>query len=71
MFPQTDRDNPVSDPEATQCFAESATIGLVDVNDPRKVLLERQLISFVKDADVGVGITDITSFYRNCSYDSY
>ena len=36
MFPQTDRDNPVSDPESSQCFADSETIGLVEVNDPRK-----------------------------------
>ena len=41
MFPQTDRDNPVSDPEASQCFADSETIGLVEINDPRNSITKR------------------------------
>ena len=61
MFPQTDRDNPVSDPESSQCFADSETIGLVEVNDPRKSITRETIDKFVKDADVGVGITDIGS----------
>ena len=59
MFPQTDRDNPVSDPEASQCFADSATIGLVEINDPRNSITRETIDKFVRDADVGVGITDI------------
>ena len=62
MFPQTDRDNPVSDPEASQCFADSETIGLVDINDPRKSITRETIDKFVRDADIGVGITDIQSF---------
>ena len=61
MFPQTDRDNPVSDPEASQCFADSATIGLVEINDPRKSITRETIDKFVRDADVGIGITDIDS----------
>ena len=61
MFPQTDRDNPVSDPEASQCFADSATIGLVEINDPRKSVTRETIDKFVRDADVGIGITDIDS----------
>ena len=61
MFPQTDRDNPVSDPESSQCFADSETIGLVEVNDPRKSITRETIDKFIKDADVGVGITDIGS----------
>ena len=61
MFPQTDRDNPVSDPEASQCFADSATIGLVEINDPRNSITRETIDKFVRDADVGVGITDINS----------
>ena len=61
MFPQTDRDNPVSDPESSQCFADSETIGLVEVNDPRKSITKETIDKFIKDADVGVGITDIGS----------
>ena len=61
MFPQTDRDNPVSDPESTQCFADSDTIGLVEVNDPRKSVTRETIDKFVRDTDVGVGLTDIGS----------
>jgi hypothetical protein len=61
MFPQTDRDNPVSDPEESVCFADSDTIGLVDVNDPRKSITKETVNKFITDTDVGVGITDISS----------
>ena len=61
MFPQTDRDNPVSDPQSSQCFADSETIGLVEINDPKKSITRETIDKFVKDADVGVGITDIVS----------
>jgi hypothetical protein len=61
MFPQTDRDNPVSDPEESVCFADSDTIGLVNVNDPRNSITKETINKFITDADVGVGITDISS----------
>ena len=61
MFPQTDRDNPTSDPESSQCFADSDTIGLVEINDPRKSVTRETIDKFVKDTDIGVGITDIQS----------
>jgi hypothetical protein len=61
MFPQTDRDNPVSDPQSSQCFADSETIGLVEINDPKKSITRETIDKFIKDADVGVGITDIVS----------
>ena len=61
MFPQTDRDNPLSDPKSSQCFADSQTIGLVDINDPRNSITRETVDKLVKDADVGVGITDIQS----------
>ena len=61
MFPQTDRDNPVSDPESSQCFADSDTIGLVEINDPRNSITRETIDKFVRDADIGVGLTDIGS----------
>ena len=61
MFPQTDRDNPISDPEESKCFADSDTIGLVDINDPRKSITKETINKLITDADVGVGITDISS----------
>ncbi len=61
MFPQTDRDNPVSDPEKSRCFADSETIGLVDVNDPRNSITKETVNKLVRDVNIGVGITDIAS----------
>ena len=61
MFPQTDRDNPLSDPKSSQCFADSQTIGLVEINDPRNSVTRETIDKLVKDADIGVGITDIQS----------
>ena len=61
MFPQTDRDNPLSDPKSSQCFADSQTIGLVEINDPRNSITRETVDKLVKDADIGVGITDIQS----------
>ena len=61
MFPQTDRDNPISDPESSQCFADPDTIGLVEVNDPRNSVTRETIDKFVRDADIGVGLTDIGS----------
>ena len=65
MFPQTDRDNPISDPDSSQCFADTDTIGLVDINDPRNSITRETIDKFIKDADVGVGLTDISSTNGN------
>ena len=61
LFPQTSRDNPVSDPQAASCFAASNLIGLVDTNDPRSSITRETLDKFNDDKNIGVGITDIFS----------
>ena len=61
LFPQINRDNPVSDPEDASCFASSATIGEVVVNDVRKSITKETLTKIIRDTDVGVGITNIIS----------
>ena len=61
LFPQTSRDNPVSDPEAASCFAASNLIGLVDTNDPRNSITRETLDKFNDDKAIGVGITDVFS----------
>tara|TARA_B100001109_G_scaffold13567_2_gene10117 strand:- start:5241 stop:11144 length:5904 start_codon:yes stop_codon:yes gene_type:complete len=61
LFPKVSRDNVVSDPEATKCFAKSELIGIVDVND-RKNSVTRQAAEQLRlDNATGVGITDIFS----------
>jgi len=61
LFPQTDRDNPTSDPEETKCFADSQTVGLVDVNDPKNSVTKEAINRFINDDKVGVGLTNIRS----------
>ena len=43
LFPQTSRDNPVSDPDPASCFANSSLIGLVDTNDPRNSITKETI----------------------------
>ena len=61
LYPQTNRDNPVSDPEATKSYASSSLIGEVYVDDVRKSITKETLQKVLGDSDVGVGITDIVS----------
>jgi hypothetical protein len=61
LFPQTSRDNPVSDPESASCFATSNLIGLVETNDPRNSITKETVDKFNSDKAIGVGITDVFS----------
>jgi len=61
LYPQTNRDNPVSDVDETTCFASSSTIGEVVVDDVRKSITKETLTKVLKDIDVGVGVTSIVS----------
>jgi hypothetical protein len=57
LYPQTNRDNPTSDPSASVSHALANTIGEVVVNDPQNSITKETLESFL----VGVGITNIKS----------
>ena len=61
LYPQTNRDNPVSDPEETTCSASPSLIGFVASNDPQKSISKETIVKFNKDNVIGVGITDIVS----------
>ena len=61
LFPQTSRDNPISDPEPASCFAASNLIGLVNTNDPRNSITKETLDKINSDKAIGVGITDVFS----------
>jgi len=62
LFPQIQRDDPESDPQESRCFARSAVIGDVVVNDPRKSITKEAANRYFKANDIGVGVTDIKSF---------
>lgn len=61
LYPQLDRDNVVSDPEASQSFALPDPIGQVIVNDPQKSITKETLEDFLFENKVGFGLTDIVS----------
>jgi hypothetical protein len=61
LYPQINRDNPESDPKETTCYASPSLIGEVVVNDVRNSVTKETLSKFLKDTDVGVGITNVVS----------
>jgi hypothetical protein len=68
LYPQINRDNSKSDPDSTTCAASSSLIGEVVVNDVRNSITRETVDKFLKDTDVGVGLTDITSGIGNTSH---
>ncbi len=61
LYPRTNRDEPLSDPESTRSFAVSDPIGKVIVNDPENSLTKETINSSLLDFNVGIGISNITS----------
>lgn len=60
LYPQTDRDNFVSDPEAASSFADYVTIGKVVTNDKKKSITKEALQYFAQNNNIGFGITNLT-----------
>jgi len=61
LYPQTDRDTPKSDPDASVCFAAPTPVGNVIVDEPRHSLTKETVNKKLVDDKVGFGITDIVS----------
>ena len=57
LYPQTNNDNPKSDPEASVSHALPETIGEVVINEPQNSITKETIESFV----VGFAVTDIRS----------
>jgi len=71
LYPQTNRDNPLSDPQEASSFAASKTIGEVVVNDIRRSITKETITKILKDSDVGVGITNIVTSVGGTSHTIY
>ena len=61
LYPQTNRDNPESDPAETVSFAVASPIGHVVVDDVRGSITRETLTKVIKDVNIGVGITNIVT----------
>ena len=59
LYPQVNRDNPVNDPESATTFALSDPIGEVTVDDVRKSITRETVDAFVRETNIGIGITNI------------
>ena len=61
LFPQTDRDNPESDPPSASSFAKSDIIGKVVTDNLKNSITKETVEKLFVDANVGLGITNIVS----------
>ena len=61
LYPQTNRDNPESDPAETVSFAVASPIGHVVVDDVRGSITKETLTKVIKDVNIGVGITNVVT----------
>ena len=61
LYPQTNRDNPNSDPSPTVSFATPDLIGDVVVDNNQNSVTRETLNKFNADTDIGVNISNITS----------
>jgi len=61
LYPEYDRDNPLSDPAEARSHATRELIGRVVVNDPEKSITKETVIASLPDIGIGFGVTDIKS----------
>jgi len=61
LYPQTNRDNPNSDPKPSVSFASPSLIGEVVVDDVRNSITKETIDKKSLDSSIGVGVTDIES----------
>ena len=61
LYPQRDKDTPVSDPDSSISFARSTPIGEVIVDDVKKSITRETIDKFVSDTDIGIGLTNIVT----------
>ena len=61
LYPQTNRDNPTSDPYTASSFALPSTIGQVVVDEPQHSITRETIENTLFDFNVGFGITEIQS----------
>ena len=61
LYPQLDRDNPVSDPNQSRTFALPTPLGLTEINNPENSITKEVINKNIRDFVVGVRILDIES----------
>jgi len=60
LYPQLDRDNYNSDPDASATYANIEPLGKVTTNDKRNSITKEALNSFIRENVIGFGITGVS-----------
>jgi len=61
LYPQTNRDNPKSDPDTASSFALSDPIGQVVIDEPQHSITKETIQKSLFDFNIGIGVTAIVS----------
>ena len=61
LYPQLDRDNPISQADSSTCYAIPDNIGEVKINDPQRSITGETLEKLFDETGIGVGVTGIIS----------
>jgi hypothetical protein len=61
LYPQTNRDNPSSDPQESVSYAVATPIGQVTIDDPKHSITKETINKNLDDIKVGFGVTNIIS----------
>jgi hypothetical protein len=60
LYPQIDRDNFESDPDATVSYADLRTIGKVITNDKKKSITKETINNFLKNSHIGLTVKNVS-----------
>ena len=68
LFPQTNRDTPISDPPETTSFAIPSLIGEVVIDEPQNSATKENITKYIRDVGVGIAITNLASTIAGTSH---
>jgi len=63
LYPQLDRDNPVSEAPVAKSYALPDKLGKVVIDDPKSSITKKSLERVNRSFQIGIGITDIKTMY--------
>ena len=61
LYPEIDKDNPISDPKSSISVSVSNPIGKVVIDDVKNSVTKETTEKLIYDANIGVGLTDIVT----------
>jgi len=71
LYPQTNRDNPASDPQESVSYAVATPVGQVVIDDPKHSVTKETINKNLDDINVGFGITNLVSNVAGTAHTIY